>query len=335
MPVPRWPPSPSPPSPPSRAATSIGSSRWRGRTSSVPGGDDDPIVQVARGAIAGVVAEMSGDPEGAVAAFATAPLDAVPAALALSPQRFLMHCLLLGRSRRRRRPRRRRGAGDDRQPPLATGSGVRPLAGRRPQRLRATRPTAGRPRARRQRSRRVRRRRVPRRDPRQLGRAVAVPGHRRRQRPRRGGRRQRPCRPCRARPRRSRRPRSRSAMSPPASPTIRSAIATSAASSPSATCSIRRRRAAWDAAPLGPAHERARTVARALARAARRPTRSPSTPRRWRRRYVFTVLPLPWSVELACRLHGNGSSLGAALAGYLLERAGLPRPPRAALGGRR
>jgi DNA-binding SARP family transcriptional activator len=37
---------------------------------------------------------------------------------------------------------------------------------------------------------------------------------------------------------------------------------------------------------------------------------------------VFTVLPLPWSIELACRLHGGGAPLGAALAGYLLERAG-------------
>ena len=81
------------------------------------------------------------------------------------------------------------------------------------------------------------------------------------------------------------------------------------------------RRAAWDAAPLGPAHERARAVARALAglRAGRTvalDARTLAPPQ------VFTVLPLPWSVELACRLHGNGSPLGATLAGYLLERAG-------------
>ena len=39
---------------------------------------------------------------------------------------------------------------------------------------------------------------------------------------------------------------------------------------------------------------------------------------------VFTVLPLPWSIELACRLHGAGGPAGLALAAWLVDRAGCP-----------
>jgi DNA-binding SARP family transcriptional activator len=65
------------------------------RTAEVPGAEGNPIVRLAACSIAGVVAEMSGDPEAAVEHFAAAPLDDVPPALALSANRFLMHALLL------------------------------------------------------------------------------------------------------------------------------------------------------------------------------------------------------------------------------------------------
>ena len=76
-------------------------------------------------------------------------------------------------------------------------------------------------------------------------------------------------------------------------------------------------RARWDTVPLGPAHAWARDVARALlaVRAGGRPhTVVPAV--------VLTVLPLPWSVELACRLHGLGSVDGMALAGWLVDHVG-------------
>jgi DNA-binding SARP family transcriptional activator len=80
-------------------------------------------------------------------------------------------------------------------------------------------------------------------------------------------------------------------------------------------------RAVWDQAHLGPSHERARTVARALlqARAGRRPGRDIeplSAP------LIFTVLALPWSVELACRRHGLGATDGQTLAAWLVDNVG-------------
>jgi hypothetical protein len=64
-------------------------------SASVPGAHGHPIVRLGHGTIAAVVAEMSGNPEAALEAFAETPLDDVPRALALLPNRFLMHCLLL------------------------------------------------------------------------------------------------------------------------------------------------------------------------------------------------------------------------------------------------
>jgi DNA-binding SARP family transcriptional activator len=289
-----------------------------GRTSTVPGGDRDPIVQLARGSIAGVVAEMSGDPEGAVEAFASAPLDDVPAALALSPQRFLMHCLLLA------------GRADDAvrvadQALTATGN-------RHSQQGPAfTRWLAG--------------------DPSGFADDVAPVD------PEHGGSArdaflaaafhaviraswglQLPFQDVVADNARDAavvaNARAAHAVLAHDEAAGRLAIGDVAArfgDDPVGDRHLRRflalgylldpaRRAAWDAAPLGPAHERARAVARALV--ALRAGRAVDAVAALTPPLVFTVLPLPWSVELACRLHGSGSPLGASLAGYLLERAG-------------
>src|SRR5262249_28805619 len=60
---------------------------------------------------------------------------------------------------------------------------------------------------------------------------------------------------------------------------------------------LRRR---WDDATLGPTHEQTRSTSRRLVdlRAGRRPSTSRLDPAK-----VFTAFPLPWSVELAARLH--------------------------------
>ncbi len=77
-------------------------------------------------------------------------------------------------------------------------------------------------------------------------------------------------------------------------------------------------RARWDADALGPAHERVRTVARTLLDARRgRRTAGPLDPA-----LVFTALPLPWAVELACRRHALGADDGAALASWLVDAVG-------------
>lgn len=80
-----------------------------------------------------------------------------------------------------------------------------------------------------------------------------------------------------------------------------------------------RLRALWDAAPLGPSHVQARRVARALlaVRAGCRPTEDDVPPP-----VVHTVLPLPWAIELACRLHALRSPGGMALAAWLVDRLG-------------
>ena len=78
-------------------------------------------------------------------------------------------------------------------------------------------------------------------------------------------------------------------------------------------------RARWDAADLGPAHERTRAVARLLLdlRAGRRRDEPQLDPP-----HAFTVLPLPWSVELACRLDGRHPRVATALLDTLIEHAG-------------
>ena len=77
-----------------------GSSRLALRTAGVPAAGDDPVVRLAACSIAAVVAEMQGDPERAVEEFAVLTTDGLPVALAVSADRFLMHCLLLARTAR-------------------------------------------------------------------------------------------------------------------------------------------------------------------------------------------------------------------------------------------
>lgn len=75
-------------------------------------------------------------------------------------------------------------------------------------------------------------------------------------------------------------------------------------------------RARWDQAPLGPSHQRWRSVSRLLLelRAGRRTAAESLDPAQ-----AFTALPLPWSVELACRLHAQGSRCGQSLASWLVD----------------
>ena len=76
----------------------------------------------------------------------------------------------------------------------------------------------------------------------------------------------------------------------------------------------------WDDEPLGPSHLLQREVARALllARAGRLKATTPLPPVP----AVFTALPLPWSVELACRARAVAHPSGARLAQWLVDRLG-------------
>jgi DNA-binding SARP family transcriptional activator len=86
---------------------------------------------------------------------------------------------------------------------------------------------------------------------------------------------------------------------------------------------IRRR---WDAAAMGPTHEQLRTISRWLVdlRAGRQPNPTSVDPAR-----VFTAFPLPWSVELATRLHAGRHPDGGRLAEWLVNQ--VPEPARAEL----
>jgi len=55
--------------------------------------ESGPVVGVMRHSIAGVIAELDGDPEGALVHFDRAPMTGVPRALQLSTRRFQFHCL--------------------------------------------------------------------------------------------------------------------------------------------------------------------------------------------------------------------------------------------------
>jgi DNA-binding SARP family transcriptional activator len=72
--------------------------------------------------------------------------------------------------------------------------------------------------------------------------------------------------------------------------------------------------------PLGPSHRVQREVGRTLLRA-REGTLVPSQPLP-PPPAVFTALPLPWSVELACRAAANGHPDGDRLAQWLVDRRG-------------
>jgi LuxR family transcriptional regulator, maltose regulon positive regulatory protein len=77
---------------------------------------------------------------------------------------------------------------------------------------------------------------------------------------------------------------------------------------------LRRR---WDAAELGPSHRLSRRVARLLVdlrEGARGVDTSLVEPA-----HVLTSLPLPWSVELSCRLHSIGDEAGQRFADWLVE----------------
>ncbi|MEU8243563.1 BTAD domain-containing putative transcriptional regulator [Actinoplanes missouriensis] len=80
-------------------------------------------------------------------------------------------------------------------------------------------------------------------------------------------------------------------------------------------------RHAWDAAPLGPAHQRVREVARLLLAArAGRLTSVPMTgvtPET-----VLIALPLPWAVELAAHAAGAGLPFGRRLFQWLVDHLG-------------
>jgi LuxR family maltose regulon positive regulatory protein len=86
-------------------------------------------------------------------------------------------------------------------------------------------------------------------------------------------------------------------------------------------------RARWDEAPMGPTHEHARRASRCLVdlRAGhdrRVPALDPGK--------VFTSFPLPWAIELAALLHGVARRAdGLALAEWLVDQ--VPEPARAEL----
>jgi DNA-binding SARP family transcriptional activator len=72
----------------------------------------------------------------------------------------------------------------------------------------------------------------------------------------------------------------------------------------------------WDAAELGPAHERTRSISRLLVDARdRRIPAKPGVPLD----AIATALPLRWSVELACRAASAGMPWGAELAVRLVD----------------
>jgi DNA-binding SARP family transcriptional activator len=86
---------------------------------------------------------------------------------------------------------------------------------------------------------------------------------------------------------------------------------------------IRRR---WDEATMGPTHAEARSTSRCLVhlRAGIPVNRSRLDPAK-----VFTALPLPWSVELATRLHAAHHQDGTRLAEWLVNQ--VPEAARAEL----
>jgi DNA-binding SARP family transcriptional activator len=82
----------------------------------------------------------------------------------------------------------------------------------------------------------------------------------------------------------------------------------------------------WDKATMGPTHEQWRAMSRWLVdlRAGHRPRVAELEPAK-----VFTAFPLPWSVELATRLHGCRYQDGARLADWLVNQ--VPEAARSEL----
>jgi LuxR family transcriptional regulator, maltose regulon positive regulatory protein len=77
-------------------------------------------------------------------------------------------------------------------------------------------------------------------------------------------------------------------------------------------------RQCWDAQGIGPSHHLQRDVARALLAARAGEVAAggtlPPPPA------VYTALPMPWSIELAARVHANGNPAGRRLAQWLVDR---------------
>jgi DNA-binding SARP family transcriptional activator len=301
------------------------------RSASVPGAHSHPIVRLANGTISAVMAEMSGNPEAALDAFAETPLDDVPSVLALFANRFLMHCLLLS------------GRADEAVEVadhiVATGAHqhmeqmpvfTRWLAGDpspllEPHRVNAyvdpTRGASSRDAFLAAAFQTVILASFGRRSP--LGGAPSISDF---------------ADSTFANPRdaavttNARAARALVEHDEAAAATAFDQFIAEHGDNELGQRHLRRflalgyvlnpqLRTVWDSAPLGPSHEQARTVARALlrARAGRRPKpcdESLSPP------VVLTALPLPWSVELACRLHGLGAADGQPLAAWLVDNVG-------------
>lgn len=290
------------------------------RTADVPGATANPIVRLASCSIAAVVAEMSGDPETAIEHFRAGPLDDVPAALAVSGSRFLMHCLLLagraaeavavadrwlsagGSAHSRTMPAFARWLDGDPSgfldpPDAGDDSGSAGVSDRDAFLARAFHAVI---RA-------------------SWGEVVSVPAW------------------CPA-----------NARDAAVVTNAHAARAVVTGDEPGAAAAFEdflarhgddrlgerhlRRfltlgyvlaptlRERWDRAALGPAHERARAVARLFLDV--RAGRAPRDATALEPAHLFTVLPLPWSIELACRLHALRSPHGVALSEWLLEHAG-------------
>lgn len=290
------------------------------RTAEVPGAQDDPIVRVAAASIAGVVAEMAGDPEAAIEHFRTAPLTEVPAAIALSANRFLMHCLLLaGRADEAvtlaDHALAELGSAHSRTMPAFTRWFTGDPTGFEALPVRAYDGTE-----------------VSERDAfvarafhavirASWGEALSLPVWS------------------------PSNPRDAAVLT-----NARAAIALVDGREQAAATAFEellrehgddrrcdrhlrrflalgyvlspRLRARWDRAELGPSQERARVVARTLVEL--REGGTPALSGTIDAAHVFTVLPLPWSIELACRLHAHRSPSGGALLAWLLDHVGCP-----------
>lgn len=286
------------------------------RTSQVPGAGDHAVVVLAARSIAGVVAEMQGDPERALEEFAGARLDDVPPPLALSANRFLMHCLLLA------------GRADD---AVAVADRALTTVGNiHSQRMPAfTRWHAGDPSGL---DELLDGHLDPACSARDLFLAAAFnavigasAGRRERFEERGVG--------CARDAAVLANARAAHAVLDHDEQVAANAIVEfldQHGDDRAGERHLRRflalgyvldagLRARWDAAPFGPSHLMARRIARLLIdlRAGKRRTLDGlALPA------VFTVLPLPWAAELACRLHGTGAPDGLALAAWLLDRLG-------------
>lgn len=80
-------------------------------------------------------------------------------------------------------------------------------------------------------------------------------------------------------------------------------------------------RGRWDSVPLSTAEQQARSIARMLVTA--RDGASVRAGRTLDPGHVFTTLPLPWSVELACRLHGQAAVAAETLIRWLIDHVGV------------